>query len=193
MNIKQKTWGGEFGDKYTKRNKDLSNFEYKDGDRLSIVHSFFYDIPRDASILEIGCNSGNMVQILHDMGFTNITGIDINKSAIDTVSEKFPEYEFIHSSIELFQMRRTYDLVFTSGVLIHIHPDNLPKVIEKMKALSKKWIFGFEYHSLKEEAINYSLGCWSRDYPNLFNLPIKRQEIHMRDKGYPAAHVYYLL
>ena len=80
------------------------------------------------------------------MGFTNLVGIDVNKKAIDIISHELPNYHFIQSSIEDFEADRQFDLVFTSGVLIHIHPDNLPKVIEKIKSFSKKWIFGFEYY-----------------------------------------------
>ena len=127
------------------------------------------------------------------MGFTNIIGIDINKNAIDIISKEFPNYVFIHISFEDFPPVEKYDLVYTSGVLIHIHPNNIEKTINKIKTLSRKWIFGFEYYSPKEEVVRYSVGCWSRDYPNLFKLPIKRQETHTRVEGYPSKHCYYLI
>ena len=194
MNEQQESWHGVFGDRYTKRNPKLSDFHYTDGKtRLEITKDFLDKIPRDISILELGCNRGNATRILHDMGFTNLTGIDINANAIVQAEKEFPEYTFYHSSIEDYPPAKKFDLVYTSGVLIHIHPDNISRTINKMKTLARKWIFGFEYYSLEEESIRYSSGCWSRDYPNLFNLPIKRQEIHMRVKGYPSTHCYYLI
>ncbi len=191
MNKEIQMWEGEFGDKYIQRNTELSNFEYTDGNRKAIVESFFADIPRDVTILEIGCNSGNTIQILHDMGFTNITGIDINKNAIEVISKKFPEYQFIHSTIELYQMRKTYDLVFTSGVLVHIR-DVMP-IIAKIRCLSTKWIFGLEYYNEKfKETPYHDTVFWNAPYHDYFGRKPKRLEIHqMKDKSY--RHVYYML
>jgi len=126
MNKDQQMWSRDFGDRYTKRNPKLSDFHYIDGKtRLELTKDFLDKLPRDISILELGCNRGNATRIIHDMGFTNVTGIDINMSAIEIVSKKFPEYMFIHRSIEDFPIVQQFDLVLTSGVLIHIHPDNL--------------------------------------------------------------------
>ncbi len=194
LNEQQELWNGKFGDRYTKRNPTLSDFHYVNGKtRLEITKSFFQDIPRDATILEIGCSTGNVIQILHDMGFTDVYGIDINGKAIDIVRAKFPKFIFKRASIEDFAPIMKFDLVYTSGVLIHIHPNNIQMTINKMKTLARKWIFGFEYYSPKEEVVRYSVGCWSRDYPNLFKLPIKRQETHTRVEGYPSKHCYYLI
>ena len=203
LNDQQKLWSEGFGDKYIERNLSFHNVNYigskKHTNRLYITKSFFEPIPRDASILELGCNVGSIINILNDMGFTNVTGIDINKRAIEIISKRYPHYDFIHSSIESFQLRRKYDMVYTSGVLIHIHPDNIMPIIEKIKALSSKWIFGFEYYSEERKDISYykkstqtSLS-WSANYPKLFNMKPKRLELYEVINAERAKiHCYYL-
>ena len=189
LNEEQQFWNGKEGDGYIKRNQDLTNFQYHT-DRLSITQSFFKDIPRDASILEIGCNTGNIITILRDMGFTDITGIDINAKAISIIEKKFPQYTFIHSAIEDFPPTKKYDLVYTSGVLIHIHPNNIARTINKIKTLSRKWIFGFEYYSEITMAQNYhGIQSWSGNYGDMFGRKPSRMEIH---KTKDEAHCFYL-
>lgn len=194
LNNQQKFWSGEFGDDYIKRNLEFHNVQYTDSDRLSITKSFFQDIPRDSSILEIGCNVGSIIWILDKMGFTDVTGIDIKKEAIDIISKRYPHYTFIHSSIESFQLRRKYDMVYTSAVLIHIHPDNLMRVVKKIKALSYKHIFGFEYYSEDFEEADYYKEdkMWTGDYPSLFDMKPERMELH-DVKDSECTHCYYLL
>jgi len=188
---REMSWAGEFGDKYIDRNQELSNFQYGDTDRLTITKSFFDKIPRDASILEIGCNIGSIIRILESMGFTDVTGIDINEKAIKIISKAHPQYKFIHTSIENYEPHRTFDMVYTSGVLIHMTPEQLPRVVEKMERLSRKWIFGFEYYAEGREfkIMGYAVPCYQGDFASLFKGRCVRTERHTAR----WEHVYYLI
>jgi len=190
MNDQQIFWIGSGGDRYITRNMDFHNFEYMDGFRKDIIRSILKHIPRDISILELGCSKGQTIGKLKEMGFTEITGVDINESGLKIAREEFPEFEFIKSAIEEYNSTKMYDLVLTSGLLIHIQPDNLPNVINKMKKLSKKYIFGFEYYSKEFERIDWPGDCYSGDYAKLFALS-GRMEIHKTING--KLHMFYLL
>jgi len=48
-----------------------------------------------------------------------------------------------------------FELVFTCGVLIHIHPDDLHKTLERMYQLSKRYILIAEYFSRESESLIY--------------------------------------
>jgi hypothetical protein len=77
-----KAWAGEFGSQYSERNllnpPDLDQtYQDKYGlTRTDLNHGFLKDIPRSASILEVGCNLGNQLILLRQMGFENLSGIE---------------------------------------------------------------------------------------------------------------------
>lgn len=195
MNSQEQYWIGSGGDDYTKRNDTFRDIEYVTDTRLNVLKRFFSEIPKDSSILEIGCNRGNTIQILKDMGFSNITGIDINESALSIIREKFPEFKFYNSSIEEYYST-PYDLVITCGVLIHIHPDNLDKVIDRIENLSSKYIFGYEYYSdtLKKMPYHDKGEVWSGDYENMFHVKPQKIELHyVKHHEKALTHVFYLL
>ena len=47
------------------------------------------------------------------------------------------------------------DLVFTSGVLIHIAPDDLPRVMDEIHRCARTFIWGLEYYAPDLTEINY--------------------------------------
>jgi len=182
------------GDEYTRKNNHFANTQYRDHYRLDIIRAFFTDIDRDLSIIELGCNRGNFIQVLLNMGFTNITGVDINREAIEMARESFPKLNFIKTTIEDFDYYEKYDIVATCGVLIHIDPSLLQNVINKIEDMSKKYIFGCEYYSNDFAMIKHSSKCYSGDYGNLFSVKPRKMEIHNMVKEARAPnHVFYLI
>jgi SAM-dependent methyltransferase len=47
-------------------------------------------LPRDAAVLELGCGSGRHLEHLTNSGFENLSGVDINAEAFDTMREIYP-------------------------------------------------------------------------------------------------------
>jgi len=47
-------------------------------------------LSRDATVLELGCGSGRHLEHLANHGFENLTGVDINAEAFDTMRETYP-------------------------------------------------------------------------------------------------------
>lgn len=189
-NVNQRAfWSGEFGNAYVDRNKSIDevNKSYAEQTGITIediFRRFFNDIDRKSKILELGCNVGLNLEMLQKMGFKNLHGVELNKKALEIAQERNPKVIFVNSSIEDFQSKEKYDLVFTAGVLIHIHPSTLESIIRKIIDLSTQYIFGFEYYSENLEEIkyrNYSNVCWKQDFPLLFrklfpHLKIVKQE-----------------
>ena len=135
-----------------------------------IFNNFFDKLNRELTILELGCNVGLNLSVLKKMGFKNLTGLEINKTAFSIAEKNNPDINFIHSSIEDFNSTEKYDLVYTAGVLIHINPETLPLIITKMDKLSNKYIFGFEYFSDNLVEIKYRNSentCWKQNFPEL--------------------------
>ena len=135
------------------------------------------------------------------MGFSNLSGLEVNKNAYEIAKKCNPDISFINSSIEKFESNREqFDLVYTSGVLIHIHPSALNAVINKIVNLTKKYIFGFEYYSdvlVEVPYRDHTNVCWKQNFPLLFKklfpslTTIKEEKIHYKNND--LCDIAYLL
>jgi pseudaminic acid biosynthesis-associated methylase len=60
-----------------------------------------------------------------------------------------------------------FDVVFTSGVLIHIAPEDLPRAMEEIHRCAKTYIWGAEYFAPEVTEVNYrgyEQLLWKMDY-----------------------------
>jgi SAM-dependent methyltransferase len=87
------------------------------------------DVPRDARVLEIGCNVGRNLAYLVDNGYENVEGVEINPHAVELLRETYPQlaYATVHVGAAGGVLpgipSDSFDLVFTMAVIEHIHPD----------------------------------------------------------------------
>ena len=80
-----------------------------------------------------------------------------------------------------------FDLVFTSGVLIHIAPSDLRKVLTEIHRCARTWIWGFEYYAPETTEVvyrNHRSMLWKTDFARAFqrqfdDLELVREE-HFR-------------
>lgn len=158
-----KKWSSNFGKEYTDRNiygvKDLDVF-YKNTwgvTRSNMNKEFLFDIKRNISnILEVGSNVGNQLACLQSQGFGNLYGIEIQEYAVEKAKEMTKSINIIKGSAFDIPFKDGYfDLVFTSGVLIHIAPSDINKVLDEIYRSSKRYIWGFEYFAEKYTEIEY--------------------------------------
>ncbi len=203
---KENIWVGDFGDEYSDRVSSIEEYElrYKNDTGFTqedIFKKFFKGFDKNISILEIGCNRGLKLSMLKKMGFTNLSGIEVNQKAYELAKKENPTAKIFHSSIENFDSKSTqYDLVFTSTLLIHIPPEALEMVISKMIDLSRKYIFGLEFFSKNLVEVPYrglSKALWKQNFPKLFqklspNLTIEKLEF-IPYKNDDLRDVIYLL
>jgi hypothetical protein len=76
--------------------------------------------------------------------------------------------------------------VYTHGVLIHINPNDLPKIMGEMNRVSSKYIWGFEYYNENTKQINYRGHdgfMWKGDYCAMFekinpNLKVVKKKMY---------------
>jgi pseudaminic acid biosynthesis-associated methylase len=179
-------WKGDFGDDYTSRNAGDWDAFYKRQwgvTRTELNEEFLSNLDKDALILEVGCNRANQMQILWNQGFGNLWGVEINKKSLE-IARKNKSFNLVEgSALDIPFKDRYFDLVFTSGVLIHIAPENLPKVIDEMYRVSKRYIWCFEYFSEECKEIEYrghKNRLWKNNFLELFqerhpNLKLAKQ------------------
>jgi pseudaminic acid biosynthesis-associated methylase len=169
-----RTWTGEFGREYTNRNSyspaELDELYRRNYGitRTDVNRRFLENIPRDAHILEVGCNMGNQLLLLQQMGFTKLYGIEIQNYALDRARQRVLGAELTQASaLAIPYPDRFFDLVFTSGVLIHIAPTDLPAALKEIHRCVKGWIWGFEYFAPEMTEVNYrghTALLWKTDY-----------------------------
>jgi len=151
-NEQQEFWSGEYGKKYILRNS-LKN---KVKNNLGIFSKIFNNKQPPKDCLEFGANIGaNLVALKSLYPNINAHGVEINNLAYRELVKILGKKNSYNQSIESFNVKKKYDLVFTKGVLIHINPKNLEKIYEKMFKLSKKYILIVEYYNPKPVSVEY--------------------------------------
>jgi SAM-dependent methyltransferase len=96
--------------------------------RSRILHILIGDVPKDARILEVGCNSGRNLAYLHDQGYRRLEGIEISDHAVHVGREIYPQLADINIRVGpaediLPTLKERYDLIFSMAVLSMLHPE----------------------------------------------------------------------
>ena len=173
-----RTWSGTFGHAYTDRNNftpaqldDLYRKTYG-VTRRELNHRLLAGVPKHARILEVGCNMGTQLLLLKEMGFSQLSGIEIQSYALGRAEERLPDAQLLQASALSIPFEdKHFDLVFTSGVLIHIAPADLPIAMAEIHRCARHWIWGFEYYApqLTEVVYRGNNGLlWKSDYARLY-------------------------
>jgi len=171
-------WMGNFGDRYTKRNAltvDEANKSYKKRfgiSKIELNSLFLGKLDRAIKILEVGSNIGNQLLLLQRMGFKNLYGIEINSYAIEFFRKRAKDISVVQgSAFDIPFKDKFFDLVFTSGLLIHIAPTDINIVMEEIHRCARKYIWGFEYYAEEYSEIVYRGKknlLWKADFPRLY-------------------------
>jgi len=183
-------WMREFGDFYTKRNETtIDNLDDMYKSRYGIKRSelnnlFLKNVDKDSLVCEAGCNTGTQLELLQKMGFTNLHGVDINDNALKKLKQRIKNIKLYRADVLCLPFNdNSFDMVFTSGVLIHVHPDNLSKVLNELYRCTKRFIWGHEYFSKTCEHINYRNKqnmLWKNDFPKLFKTKFNLRKIRIK-------------
>lgn len=144
-------WAGDFGNEYVIRN------DIRDG--LSANISAFSKIlsatSKIDSVIELGANIGQNIHALKTLiPNTEFTAIEINESAVNQL-EKIKDLNIIHSSIFDIDINEKFNMSLIKGVLIHINPDFLQDIYQKLYDLSDKYICIIEYYNPTPVEIDY--------------------------------------
>ena len=147
MNYQERHWKSKFGVKYTKRNKKIV--------KNLFIQSVLKKIGKIHNVFEFGTNVGNNLDIIKRFNEKIETnGIEINEFA-SKIAESKVRFIINGSVKKKIKTKKKFDLVFTSGLLIHISPKDLNKVYKNIFSLTKKYILIAEYFSQEPVAINY--------------------------------------
>jgi pseudaminic acid biosynthesis-associated methylase len=159
-------WSGEFGDDYVERNRAAS-----EGRRPFWEHVL--GKIEAASALEVGCNVGGKLRWLAELlGGENVAGVDVNERVLEVVRSEIAGVDArVASARELPFADDSFDLVFTTGVLIHQSPDELPQVMGEIVRCSRRYVLCGEYRADELEEVPYRGqrgALYKQDYGRLY-------------------------
>ncbi len=145
-------WANEFGNDYIGRNQ---------GDQLlaSNLHFFSKALQRAGKVgscLEFGANIGMNLKALRLLyPEIELTGIEINEQAATILKGTIGDSNVLHGSIFDSNFAQHAELSLIKGVLIHINPEMLPMVYEKLYKASTRYILVAEYYNPQPVSLNY--------------------------------------
>lgn len=150
-------WRGEFGDDYVDRNEVSDDaLAARVAMWTRILRPLEEDPPH--SILEIGANIGVNLRALRGLTTARLMALEPNAGARrrlvdDGVAAQDDVYDGFAAAIPLTS--GAADMVFTSGVLIHIAPDDLLASCAEVHRVAGKYIVCIEYFSDRPEEVRY--------------------------------------
>lgn len=122
-----------------------------------------------ASVLELGCGGGRNLFFLHEVNpECQLYGVEINPAAVEVAKERLgAKFKLLSSSIyELDRIESdSVDVVFTSGVLMHIPGEALPEIKANMLRIARKAIIHYELHGPSH---GFDFHRYPRDYRALY-------------------------
>lgn len=178
MTAKQlRAWRGKFGREYTERNAQtlaeldkmfVAEYEVSANEMFGAALA---ELPIK-NVLEVGCNIGNKLALLYKLGYKDLTGVEPQNGAIKLGKKRYPFIKFRQGTIfKLPFNNSSFDLVFTSGVLIHIAPVDLRLAVKEILRVSRKFVLGFEYYSPRPTEVSYRGKTdllWKRDFKEFY-------------------------
>ena len=150
-------WQGSTGNKYIERNKFE---EWKLAPGIAAFQKILQNF-KFKSVLEVGSNIGlNLIYL------NQLYGEDLDLFAVEPNIAAFNK---LASEAQLKNLKKAWncnafnlpledgsiDLVFTSGVLIHIAPEDLRRATDEVVRVANKFVLCMEYFSHKAESIEY--------------------------------------
>jgi len=145
-------WVGQFGTDYARRNRGAKLL----ASNIAFFSRCLAQTRTLESCIEFGANIGMNLQALKLLyPEQEQHAIEINPDAARELAAVVPPGNIHATSILDFEPPRTYDLCLIKGVLIHINPDHLPDVYDKLHAAAGRYLLMCEYYNPAPVAIPY--------------------------------------
>ena len=144
-----KAWNGDFGASYHDRNQRAALRA-----RTRLWGRILGDIDPE-SILEVGAGTGTNLIALHSLTGARLMAVEPNEGARKQIPYGVVELVGPSRADHLSFMDGAAELVFTSGVLIHIPPDELDAALDEIYRVSSRYIACIEYFSDTPETKSY--------------------------------------
>lgn len=174
MNSKQlENWRGLFGDAYAERN--VVTAERMRAYTRAFAHIWDrFGVDEPSTVLECGCNVGLALRAISSITGADLKAIEPNaKARALAASANVTTNQNISNGCvqDIPFPDASVDLAFTSGVLIHVAPEDLDRAMDELGRVSRKYVLMIEYFSKEVSEISYrgqNEMLWKADYGRLF-------------------------
>lgn len=185
-NPQEKFWSEQYSDEYIKKN---SKFNTELG--LEGWNKMLSQTNNIQNLLECGCNIGRNINFLNIiLPKVEKSVIEISSQALEIALKNNKIKNSFNGPIVDAKFEEKFDLVFTMGVLIHIHPNDLIKNMTKIFDLSKNYILIGEYFNRTPVSIKYQ-GEDDRLFKNDFGKIFQTNfNLKLVDYGFLWGHIY---
>lgn len=159
-------WAGTFGNDYTKRNQvDWAL-------RVPLLRRLI-EQTEASSFLDVGCNAGWNLRALRSIDSSlEMSGVDVNHEALEQcVAEGFDVVNAPATEIVDTFGPHAAQMVITSGVLIHIPPEQLVDTMQAIIAASSQYVLAIEYDAPTQVEVEYrghAGRLWKRPYGAIY-------------------------
>ncbi len=144
-------WAGEFGDDYIARNRSAG---LRAGN-LALFSRILASTKGVRSLIEYGANVGmNLIALRHLLPESRLAAVEINEQAA-TQLHALGGIDVFNESLLTFNPPRRYDFALSKGVLIHLHPDQLPQAYDLLHRSSARYICVAEYYNPTPVTVKY--------------------------------------
>ena len=147
----EQLWAGEFGNDYIIRNR---------GGALVASNRALFDkiLSRTKGVnsaIEFGANIGNNLRALRVLlPEAELHSVEINATAAAEITAWGGATVEVASLLD-FEPSRQWELAFTKGVLIHLPPEALPDIYDKLVAASSRYVMVCEYYNPSPVEVTY--------------------------------------
>ena len=185
-------WKGDFGRQYTERNREV------DWKARVPFWKHIADVTEAISFLEVGCNIGTNLKAIREVlpEVAIMSGVDVNRDALAMAQTSgFDVVECAAAEIGTIWLPESADIVFTSGVMIHVSSEELPATMQAIVDMAKTWVLAVEYADTQETEVEYrghAGRLWRRPYGDLYQAMGLSLEEQGEAQGFDACR-YWLL
>lgn len=175
-------WAGQFGTDYIDRNKGAELL----ASNLNFFSKALHQARGIGSCIEFGANIGMNLQALKLLyPQLDAHAIEINPDAAQQLRKFLPTKQVHNTSILDYASTTRFDLTLIKGVLIHINPEVLRTVYDKLVASAARYLLVAEYYNPAPVAIPYrghTDRLFKRDFAG--EIMQRHPQFHLVDYGF---------
>ncbi|GFM38103.1 class I SAM-dependent methyltransferase [Desulfovibrio psychrotolerans] len=133
-----------------------------------------------APILDLGCNSGRILNALREKGYSNLHGVDISQAAYEHMHKVFPELaQQVHYTVATFQKylteqpEKSIETIFSHGATVELVHPSFP-LIKHLCRVSKTYVILYFYET-------------EHSYPRFWEWEFNREGYYLCEARRPAG------